>query len=309
MPTTIARVALAAWLLLAGALVCTAVAVAAVREIAPGVYVHTGAQQKASPANLGDIANTGLIVGDKCVAVIDTGGSLTVGQALRAAIRATTQVPICYVINTHVHPDHIYGNAAFKIDKPKFVGHAKLPAAEAARAQNYQRTLLTDLGNAAAGSEIVPPDITVSDSLELDLGGRVLELRAWKTAHTDNDLTVYDRKTGTLWLGDLLFVDRIPAVDGSLRGWLATIRELRGMQARHVVPGHGPTDPPWPEALLPEERYLTLLAKEVRSALRERLTLQQAVETVGQSEHDKWLLFDDYHKRNATAAYTELEWE
>lgn len=279
------------------------------REIAPGVYAHAGAQQEASPANLGDIANTGFIVGGKCVAVIDTGGSLKVGQALRAAIRTTTQVPICYVINTHVHPDHIYGNAAFKIDKPKFVGHAKLPAAEAARAQSYQRTLQTVLGDAAAGSEIVPPDMTVSDSLELDLGGRVLELRAWKTAHTDNDLTVYDRKTGTLWLGDLLFVDRIPALDGSLRGWLATIKELRGMQARHVVPGHGPVDPPWPDALLAEERYLTLLAKEVRSALKERLTLQQAVDAVGQSEHNKWLLFDDYHKRNVTAAYAELEWE
>ena len=297
------------WLLCSG---LQAVAVGnplSVNEIAPGVFVHNGKQEEMSAKNLGDIANNGFVVGQKCVAVIDTGGSLNVGEALLSAVKLAIKLPICYVINTHGHPDHIFGNAAFKADKPRFIGHAKLPAAEAARGNNYVRTLRLDIGAAAAGSEIIPPDSTVSDTLDLDLGGRILKVRAWRTAHTDNDLTVYDEQSGTLFLGDLLFVERIPVVDGSIRGWLAIMPELRGIKARHIVPGHGKVDASWPEALMPEESYLKLLAKEVRLALKDRLTLQQAVDTVGLSERGKWLLFDDYHRRNVTAAYAELEWE
>src|SRR6478609_6466707 len=91
------------------------------------------------------------IVGKRCVAVIDTGGTAEEGRELRAAIRAVTPLPVCYVINTHMHPDHIFGNAAFKGDHPQFVGSAALAQAEASRADNYMRALIRELGSAAAG--------------------------------------------------------------------------------------------------------------------------------------------------------------
>lgn len=260
-------------------------------------------------ANLGAIANVGFIIGEKCVAVIDTGGSLREGEELRNAVQERTNLPICYVVNTHVHPDHLFGNAAFRKDKPKFVGHAKLPAAMAAREQGYVKSLQRDLGEAATGSEFVPPNTLVTNVLELDLGNRILQLRAWKTAHTDNDLTVYDVKTGSLWLGDLLFVERVPVVDGSVRGWLSTLVELRTMPVRHAIPGHGPVQNSWPQALDSETRYLSTVQDGVRAAIRARLTLQKAVDSVGMGERGNWLLFDEYHRRNVTAAYAELEWE
>ncbi|HMK13471.1 MAG TPA: quinoprotein relay system zinc metallohydrolase 2, partial [Burkholderiales bacterium] len=211
----------------------------AVNEIAPGIYVHSGAQEESSPQNLGDIANIGFIIGEKCVAVIDTGGSIVIGRKLRQAVVKATRLPICYVINTHVHPDHIFGNAAFKDDNPVFVGHDKLPAVMAARGGNYLNALKRDLGPATQGSEIIIPTLTVKDVLELDLGGRRLTLKAWRTAHTDNDLTVFDEKTQTLWLSDLLFTEHIPVVDGSLKGWLSVLKEFSGIKARHIIPGHG----------------------------------------------------------------------
>ncbi len=280
-----------------------------VHEIAPGVYVHSGVQEESSPQNLGDIANIGFIVGAKCVAVIDTGGSIVIGERLRQAIKNITRVPVCYVINTHVHPDHIFGNAAFKDDHPMFVGHDKLPAAMATRGGNYLNALIRDVGAATQGSEIILPTLTVKDVLELDLGGRRLTLQAWRTAHTDNDLTVFDKKTQTLWLSDLLFTGHIPVVDGSLKGWLGVLKELPGIKARHIIPGHGQPDPPWPQALQGESDYLNILLREVREAIKRRQTLQQAVDTVGLSQRDRWLLFDSFHRRNVTAAYAELEWE
>ncbi|KND62440.1 SoxH protein [Candidatus Burkholderia verschuerenii] len=280
-----------------------------VKEIAPGNFVHRGHDDVATRENGGDIANIGFIVGTCCVAVIDTGGMLAEGRALRAAIRARTKLPICYVINTHMHPDHIFGNAAFKQDHPQFVGSFKLAQAEASRADNYMRALNRELGDEAKGSEIIGPTKTIDGTGTLDLGGRTLKLQTWKTAHTNNDLTIYDDKSGTLWLGDLLFVQSIPVIDGSVLGWLDDIPRIKQMNPRHAVPGHGPIDSSWPVALDAEARYLTQLASDVRAAIKQGKTMQQAVDSIVPEQGDTWLLVDQYHRRNVTAAYAELEWE
>lgn len=281
----------------------------AVREVASGVYVHQGLHEEATAENHGGIANLSFVVGGRAVAVIDSGGSAWQGRRLREAVRRVTDLPIRYVINTHVHPDHIFGNAAFLADRPDFVGHAKLPRAVAARGAYYLKGLKQRLGAAGDGTEPVPPSLTVTDWLDLDLGGRVLQLTAHRTAHTDNDLSVYDSATRTLFAGDLLFMERVPVVDGSLKGWLEVMAELRARQARRVVPGHGPAAAPWPAALDAQERYLRILLEEIRGVIRAGGTMEQAVAGVATSERDAWLLFDDYNPRNVVTAFTELEWE
>src|SRR5215831_6197420 len=112
----------------------------------PGVYVHYGQQAEMTPGNLGDVANFGFVVGARCIAVIDTGGTFAVGRALRQAIHRVSAVPVCYVINTHVHPDHVFGNAAFAEDRPEYIGHARLAEAMRARGANYLNALRRDLG-------------------------------------------------------------------------------------------------------------------------------------------------------------------
>lgn len=282
----------------------------AVQEVAAGIFVHRGQQATSDAHNQGDIANIGFIVGSRCVAVIDTGGSIRVGKRLRQAIRAATPLPVCYVINTHMHPDHIFGNAAFRQANPppSFVGHARLAGALAVRYPGYRQALLRDVGGEVAGSELVLPSLEVKDSLELDLGGRKLQLRAWPTAHTDNDLTILDEATDTLWLSDLLFVGHTPVVDGSLKGWIGAMAEIARLQPRHVVTGHGEAAD-WRQALAAQQRYLGMLLTETRAAIKAGKTLSEAVDSVGRSAQDDWLLFDEFHRRNATAAYTELEWE
>ncbi|GAB7523073.1 quinoprotein relay system zinc metallohydrolase 2 [Paraburkholderia sp. 2C] len=281
----------------------------AVVQLEPGLYFHRGQDNVATRENGGDIANVGFIVGSRCVAVIDTGGTAAEGHALRAAIRAVTPLPVCYVINTHMHPDHIFGNVAFTADHPQFVGSATLAEAEASHEDSYMRALKRELGDLADGSIIVPPTRAVAGSMKLDLGRRVLRLRTWKTAHTNNDLTVYDEASGTLIAGDLLFAGCIPVIDGAVLGWLEDIAAIRTMNPRRIVPGHGPLDAPWRAALAAEEAYLSRLVRDVRAALKQGKTMQQAVDTIGEDERGKWRLFDLYHRRNVTAAYAELEWE
>ena len=281
-----------------------------VTAVAPGVFVHAGAVELMSEANAGAIANVGFIVGGEAVAVVDTGGSVAQGRALFAAIRGVTDLPIRYVINTHVHPDHVFGTAAFEAERPRFVGHAKLPRALSARGDHYLQANAALLGpDLTAEIRIIPPDLLVEDRADLDLGGRVVELRAWPTAHTDNDLTVLDRTTGTLFAGDLVFLQHVPSIDGSIKGWLSAVDELAALPVARVVPGHGPASAPWPDALDDERRYFEAVARDVRAAIAAGATLQSATGAVAGEERGRWDLFGEFHARNVTAAFAELEWE
>jgi len=278
-------------------------------EIAPGDFVHYGRLEERSRINLGDQANIGFIVGERCVAVIDTGGSAQVGLRLRDALRQRTSLPVCYVILTHVHPDHVFGAAAFQQDQPVFVGHRNLPRALQQRGSFYLRALQRDLADVAEGSTIVAPTLLVADETRLDLGGRTLLVQAWPVAHTDNDITVLDERTQTLWASDLLFVQHTPVLDGSIVGFASVLERLRALPAVRAVPGHGRANTPWPQILGPEQRYLRVVLEGTRTALRAHRTIQDAVDTVGLSEQPNWVDFELFHPRNVTAAFAELEWE
>lgn len=281
-----------------------------IRPVADGDYAHFGQIALTSPANAGDIANIGVIVGRDAVAVVDTGGSVQVGQALLAAIHEITSKPIRYLINTHEHPDHIFGNAAFE-DSVTFVGHHNLPAEMQKRGDFYLRSFRGALGpEAIAKVRIISPTLLVTDEMTLDLGDRRLRLTAWRpAAHSDCDLTVLDETTGVLFSGDLVFLQHVPVLDGSLLGWLSVLPRLEELPARIVVPGHGQTAAPWPQALDDERRYLTVLADDTRHLIALGVPMAQAVSQIGVSERDRWALFDDHNARNATAAFSELEWE
>lgn len=306
-----AGVALALVILLGGTGASLTAAPLDVKEIAPGVFEHQGRYEIFTPRNEGDTSNAGFVIGRDGVAVIDSGGSPRVGAALLQAIRARTKLPVLYVINTHMHPDHVFGNAAFAAEKPTYVGHYKLPRALANRAERYLEVNKGLLGDKAfEGTRIIPPTLLVKDETVLDLGDRALVLKAQMTAHTDNDLTVLDKKTGTLFLGDILFSRHVPALDGSIRGWLKLLDRLKSRtDVARVVPGHGPVSMQLPDALAPEQRYLSKMAEEVRAKIKAGNTLSDAMKTVGLSEKDAWLLFKEYHARNVSAAFAELEWE
>jgi len=248
------------------------------QEIAPGVYVHIGQIGLPSPENLGDLS---------------------------------------HVFLGHMHPDHIYGANVFAEAGARVVGHPNLQEAMAVRAENYAQSLSRLIGPAGfLGSAVPQVDETVDEtgdetgdlSQKFDLGGRILEARSLKTAHTNTDLVVIDPSTGTLFASDLVFLVHTPALDGSLRGWQSVLKDLEALPVKQVVPGHGPVTG-FPRALRPTQGYLDALAASTKAQLDAGVSLSEAAPLIGQSQRENWELFDEFNTRNATGAYAEMEWE
>lgn len=285
-----------------------------IEKVGEGIYVHHGAHLDIDIGYQGDICNISFVVGSKGVAVIDTGGSLKVGNQLRAAIRKVTSLPVLYVINTHVHPDHIYGNAAFLTSnsheaEPVFVGHDKLANAMELRKEQYARLNARLLGEDAKGSDLVKPSVSVKTDMVLDLGDRTLTLTAHPNAHTNTDISLLDSKTSTLFTGDLLFIERTPVVEGDIKGLIAAVERLKSTPANQVVPGHGPVAIDWLTALSNEQRYLNVLLTDIRASIKNNDGMEKAMDTAAASEKGHWKLFDIANRRNVNTLYPALEWE
>jgi quinoprotein relay system zinc metallohydrolase 2 len=285
----------------------------AVQQLAPGVWVHQGVQQAWMEGRADDVANLAFVVGERCVAVIDSGGSPAVGERLRGAVAQVTPLPVCFVISTHAHPDHVLGLGAFAAgnggNPPQFVAHSRFAAAVAARQRSWGNALLRDGGITLQSQELATITLPVAGEVELDLGNRKLALRAWPTGHTDSDLTVLDLQTRSLFLGDLVFVGHLPVLDGTLKGWLAVMSELQRLDVAFAIPGHGAPSRDWPVMLAPQQAYLEALQRDVRKALRDRRSLAQTVQDAVLPAGSTWLLAEHFHRRNLTAAFAELEWE
>lgn len=282
-----------------------------VEKVADGVHVHLGQTAQFENSPDGWIANLGFVVGQDSIAVIDAGSSRQQGQALFAAIRAVSDKPISHLIVTHMHPDHAFGTGVFAESGATVIGHARLGDALVSRGPVYLDNLTRLYGPAAMiGTQVVLPDVGVADGMALDLGGRILTLTAVGPAHSDNDLTVRDSATGTLFAGDLIFRDLTPIVDGSLPGWLDWTGAVQ--DAGLIVPGHGPVAQGWQDAVSAQQGFLTALDRATRDSIDAGLPLSRAVPAIIRALQpfaDLWASFPDSAARNATAAYKELEWQ
>lgn len=279
-----------------------------VREVAPGHFVHVGHHEDMSAANGGDVATIGFVVGEASVAVIDPGGGSDVARALLGAVRERTSLPISHVVLTHFHPDHVLGaHVILAAADPAVVAHAHHVRAAVQRGAFYtdRYAALTD-----AGASIATPTLAIEPGtpLALDLGGRVLTVRAHATAHSDNDVSVLDRAAGVLWTGDLVVAGRTPSLDGSLVGWLEALDEIAALDARLIVPGHGEPGPPGP-ILRAQRGYLGALLDDTRARLAAGERLAEALAAAEAADPGTWRLFELHHPANVTRAWTELEWE
>ncbi|WP_047336292.1 quinoprotein relay system zinc metallohydrolase 1 [Pseudomonas protegens] len=208
------------------------------RQIAAGTWLLEGSTDNFAKANGGNIVNTGFIVTDSGVVVIDSGPSKRYGEALRRAIAATTDKPVIQLLLTHHHPDHVLGNQAFG-DVPigALAGTSALLGQQGeAMAENMYRMV----GDWMRGTEVVLPTQVLEPGV-LEVGGHRLRLLGL-SGHTGADLAILDESTGVLFAGDLVFYERALTTPNSpgLGVWLKDLDTLQALPWKLIVPGHGP---------------------------------------------------------------------
>ena len=290
-----------------------------VKKIADGVYVHYGKHENIyEGSNIGDIGNLGFIIGDESIAVIDTGGSHQVGEALKLAIKKISKKPIKYVINTHVHQDHIFGNTAFISDETIIYGHFNLKKALQERGSQYIRQV-SEAGDKVKGTRIIFPHRIIaetspdqvkklSNEITIDLGNRKLLLTSHATAHTYSDASVFDLKTKTFFVGDLVSDERVPTMDGLVKNWIKVLNEIEKVDFKIMVPGHGKIQKD-NTALKKTRTYLQVLYDDVIDALKKDMPAEKVIKIAAQTEKDKWILFDRVNPGNVVRTFMRYEWE
>ena len=279
-------------------------------EVADKIYVHFGFQEDASKINKGDIANIGFIVGDKSILVIDTGGTPSIGEALYKKINEISGLPISYVVITHSHPDHYFGTNVFIKESIDIIGHSKLQRSLDANFEFYKNLQLVNTRDQSVKefkNFKITKIVNVDKSLNIDLGNRIIEIKAWPSGHTDNDLSIFDKKTRTLWTENI-FIRRTPSIRASVKGWKKNLEETSKMDINLIIPGHGPVKKK-NEALKPMLSYFNRLIDNTRKFHKNNLSLSKAIEKFPSENMESWLLYNIYHPSNITKVYTELEWE
>jgi cyclase len=222
-------------------LLLAAPAMAELTKIADNVYSYVGAKDT-SPAN-SFAANAGIVIGRDGILVVDTLISAKEGQRFLADIRKISNEPIKYVVNTHTHLDHAFGNCVFAKLGATVISHT----ADRKMLELVGAGTLKNIGNYGLkpedmiGTEIVLPSLTFSDRMQIDLGDETVELIRVAPSHTVGSVIVYLPAKKLLFAGDILFTDFHPFLaDGDIPGWTKTIDALLEMDVERIIPGHGP---------------------------------------------------------------------
>jgi glyoxylase-like metal-dependent hydrolase (beta-lactamase superfamily II) len=204
------------------------------------VHVLLGPIQHANPANQGYMINSTVIVGDRGVILVDSGGTREVGRHIAAAVRRITDKPVTHVVNTHHHGDHHLGNGAF--------AGAAIISSEMCRkmvldtGHEWLALMEREIGRSLPGTTPIPASVAYATGTRTQAVLQGVRVVFWvpRGSHTVGDLLVHLPDDKVLIAGDVLVSGIVPTLqDGFLKNWIRTLDEIEALDVGHFVPGHG----------------------------------------------------------------------
>ncbi|MBI5454820.1 MAG: MBL fold metallo-hydrolase [Deltaproteobacteria bacterium] len=267
-------------------------------RLADGVYAFIGENGS---------TNSGFVVTEEGVVVIDSQGPRELALTLRSKIRAVTDKPVIYVINTHYHGDHTFGNQYFTENLIAIVSHEATRELLIERDAGHREMFLKFFGpESLLDFKLTLPQVTFTERLTLRAGEKTLELVSVPKAHTEGDIYVYMPEEKILFAGDLLYKGRLPFMnDGDSLGAVKAVDELLTYGAARIVPGHGGLSDRDDAAAY--KGYLTDLRAEVKRLKESGKTLEEVKGEIRLPKYSLWYMYNEWLPANAAKVYTELD--
>lgn len=279
-------------------------------KVDEGVYTFVGEIGPRTVANEGMNATTGFVVTDAGVVVIDSGSSKQVARKIETAIRAITDRPIRYVINTGGQDHRWLGNGHFADLGVPLLASAKTATDIAERGPAQAASLAQLLGGSFAGTRVQAPTRLVATRETLTLGGERIDLIFAGGGHTPGDMIVWLPRQRIAFAGDIVYLDRLLGVlpVSNLARWQGSFDTLAALRPRIIVPGHG-SPAPLSRAEKETRDYLVRLRGHMKKAVDSGVDLQAAIQSLDDREHAYLAVFSELRGANANRAYLEAEAE
>lgn len=277
--------------------------------VVDGVYAIVGPLGQRSADNDGLNANFGFVVTPAGVVLIDSGASRLGAEKLEQAIRAVTDQPVRWVVNTGSQDHRWLGNDHFARRGAEVIALVRTAASQARHAAGHMAVLDRFLGARLAGTRPLPaPRTLAGDSAVLELGGETLVLR-YTDAHFPGDALVHLPRRGVVFTGDLVYVDRLLGVlpeSGVAKG-RAAFRAMAALAPARLVPGHGRVCD-LARAQRDTGDYYDFLADTIGAAAKEMEPMDDVLKRHGDLPAFRHLEnYDALHRANMNRAFTEFE--
>jgi glyoxylase-like metal-dependent hydrolase (beta-lactamase superfamily II) len=282
------------------------------------IFYSIGSPGIPGKANEGNTSNAGYVVTPDGVVVFDALGTPSLGWALLQDIRKRTGKDIRYIVVSHYHADHIYGLQAFR-DHSRAVIIAQENSADYTEnketADERADERLDQRRDALAPwvdehTRIIPPDITFDDRLTIALGGKHFSLIFAGPAHSKSDSMMMVEPDGVLFAGDIVQNGRIPFMnsdDVSTTHWLKALDDVRALDPKYIIPGHGKPSAAPKEAIAFTRDYILYVRKAMSDAVANWVDFDTAYNSTDWSKYKDYPAFESNNRGNAYRIFLELE--
>ncbi len=288
------------------------------KKIKDNVYGVFGVYEQVSYENRGFISNAYFVVTEEAVVVIDALTTYKLGKELVETIRSVTDKPIRFAVITHYHTDHFYGVGALKEAGATIIAHEwAFDYVSQPSSWNFYEARKKILKEHMEGTDMVEPDITITQGLDIHSGRKKFVVRHYCKAHTPGDVVIWMPEDKVLFSGDIVFDGRLPFLgSGNSKTWLVCLKKILELDPDVLLPGHG-------KPMLTKERirdrvnwtykYISDLRNTIRKMIEEGRDIDYVREHINEAlleidpSYAQVPVFFDVNPVNAYYVYFEVE--